>query len=75
MADFGYDISDYGNIDPIFGTVAGIDELLPQIKRRGMKLIPDYAPNHISNQHPGSRSRDRAAPVRARLVFEVRRGA
>jgi alpha-glucosidase len=52
MADFGYDISDYTNIDPIFGTLADFDELLAQIKRRGMKLILDYVPNHTSNQHP-----------------------
>jgi alpha-glucosidase len=52
MADFGYDISDYGNIDPIFGTLEDFDELLAQIKRRGMKLILDYVPNHTSNQHP-----------------------
>src|SRR5450631_4241609 len=52
MADFGYDISDYTNIDPIFGTLADFDELLAQIKRRGMKLILDYVPNHTSDQHP-----------------------
>ena len=52
MADFGYDISNYTDIDPIFGTLADFDELLAQIKRRGMKLILDYVPNHTSNQHP-----------------------
>jgi alpha-glucosidase len=52
MADFGYDISNYTDIDPIFGTLADFDELLAQIKRHGMKLILDYVPNHTSNQHP-----------------------
>jgi alpha-glucosidase len=52
MADFGYDISNYANIDPIFGTLADFDELLAQIKRRGMKVILDYVPNHTSSQHP-----------------------
>ena len=51
MADFGYDISDYTNIDPIFGTLADFDELIAEIKRRGMKLILDYgAPeSHIQS--------------------------
>jgi alpha-glucosidase len=52
MADFGYDVANYTDIDPIFGTLADFDELLAQIKRRGMKLILDYVPNHTSNQHP-----------------------
>lgn len=52
MADFGYDISDYTNIDPVFGTLAQFDELVVEVKRRGMKLILDYVPNHTSDEHP-----------------------
>jgi len=52
MADFGYDISDFTDIDPLFGSLAQFDELLAGIKRRGMKLILDYVPNHTSDQHP-----------------------
>jgi alpha-glucosidase len=52
MADFGYDISDYTNIDPLFGTMEDFDELLDEIHRRNMKLIIDFVPNHTSNQHP-----------------------
>jgi len=52
MADFGYDVSDYTDIDPLFGTLQQFDRLLAQIKRRGMKLIMDYVPNHSSDQHP-----------------------
>jgi alpha-glucosidase len=51
MADFGYDVSDYTDIDPLFGTLEDFDRLLAQIKRRGMKLIMDYVPNHTSDQH------------------------
>ena len=66
MADFGYDISDFTDIDPLFGSLAQFDELLAGIKRRGMKLILDYVPNHTSDQHPWfqeSRS-DRGSPKR-----------
>jgi alpha-glucosidase len=52
MADFGYDISDYCNIDPIFGTLADFDQLLRAIHERGLKLILDFVPNHSSDQHP-----------------------
>jgi alpha-glucosidase len=52
MADFGYDIANYTDIDPLFGTMQDFDRLLEEIKRRGLKLILDYVPNHTSNQHP-----------------------
>ncbi|MBN8821239.1 MULTISPECIES: alpha-amylase family glycosyl hydrolase [unclassified Spirosoma] len=52
MADFGYDIADYQNIDPIFGSLDDFDELLTGVHSRGMKLILDLVPNHTSNQHP-----------------------
>jgi alpha-glucosidase len=51
MADFGYDISDYTDIAQIFGTLEEFDQLLVEIKRRGMKLILDYVPNHTSDAH------------------------
>lgn len=52
MKDFGYDISDYLNIDPIFGDMADFDALITAIHQRGMKLIIDFVPNHTSDQHP-----------------------
>lgn len=52
MADFGYDVSDYTDVHPMFGTLAKFDELVSEIKRRDMKLILDYVPNHTSDEHP-----------------------
>ena len=52
MADFGYDISDYQGIHPLFGTMEDFDRLLEQVHGRGMKLILDLVPNHTSDQHP-----------------------
>lgn len=52
MADFGYDVSDYTGIDPMFGDMATFDRLLAEVHARGMKLIVDIVPNHTSDQHP-----------------------
>lgn len=52
MADFGYDVSDYTGIHPLFGEMKDIEELLEGIHRRGMKLILDFVPNHTSEEHP-----------------------
>lgn len=52
MADFGYDISDYKAIHPLFGTMKEFDELLQQAHQRKLKIILDLVPNHTSDQHP-----------------------
>lgn len=51
MADNGYDISDYQGIQPEFGTMADLDRLLAETKKRGMKLILDLVVNHTSDEH------------------------
>lgn len=51
MADFGYDVSDYTGIHPMFGTMEDFDRLLSEIHKRGLKLILDFVPNHSSDQH------------------------
>src|SRR5579859_2963205 len=52
MADFGYDVSDYVNVDPIFGDLAAFDRMLKAAHQRGIKVIIDFVPNHTSDQHP-----------------------
>jgi len=52
MADFGYDIADYTDIDPLFGTLADFDRLLAAMHQRGLRLLLDLVPNHTSDQHP-----------------------
>ncbi len=50
--DNGYDISDYQEIDPVFGTLEEFDALLAGVHERGMKLVMDLVVNHTSSRHP-----------------------
>jgi alpha-glucosidase len=71
MADFGYDVSNYTDVDPIFGDLATFDELLQQAHRRNLKVIIDFVIDHTSDQHPwflASRS-SRNAPTRNWYVW------
>jgi glycosidase len=52
MADFGYDVADYTDVDPLFGDLATFDELVGKVHARDLKIIIDLVPNHSSDQHP-----------------------
>src|SRR5271156_5079434 len=52
QVDFGYDISDYENIDPQYGTLADFDHLLAEAKKRNIRIIMDMVMNHTSDKHP-----------------------
>ena len=52
MKDFGYDVSDYCDVDPIFGTLNDFDQLIESAHKHGLKVMIDQVLNHSSDQHP-----------------------
>jgi len=65
MEDNGYDIADYTDVDPMFGSLTDLDELIAGLHERGLKVVMDLVVNHTSDQHPWFReSRDPASPKR-----------
>ena len=52
QVDFGYDISNYEAIDPQYGTMADFDHLVAEARKRNIRVIMDWVPNHTSDQHP-----------------------
>ena len=52
MADFGYDVSDYCGVDPVFGGLKDFDHLIEEAHRQDLRVIIDLVPNHSSSEHP-----------------------
>ncbi|GGB16542.1 alpha-glucosidase [Flexivirga endophytica] len=78
QADAGYDVADYRNIDPLFGTLADADELVRVAHDNELRVIVDLVPNHTSDEHAWFRAALAAAPgspERERYVFRDGRGA
>jgi alpha-glucosidase len=77
MADGGYDVSDYRDIDPDFGTLAEADALIAEAHALGIRIIIDIVPNHVSDQHAWFQAALKAgprSPERSRFWFRPGRG-
>ncbi|GAA4728883.1 glycoside hydrolase family 13 protein [Pedococcus ginsenosidimutans] len=77
MADGGYDVSDFRDIHPMFGTLADADAVLHEAHDLGLRVIIDLVPNHTSDQHPwflAALAGGPQAPERARYFFRDGRG-
>jgi alpha-glucosidase len=51
MADGGYDVADFRDIDPVFGTLGEAERLIAEAHQHGLRVIPDIVPNHTSDRH------------------------
>ncbi|WP_414636344.1 alpha-amylase family glycosyl hydrolase [Actinophytocola sp.] len=77
MADAGYDVADYRDIDPMFGTIAEAEALIGQAHATGMRVVIDIVPNHCSDAHPWFQDALAAGPgsaQRQRFWFRPGRG-
>jgi alpha-glucosidase len=77
LADGGYDVSDYTDVDPRLGTLAGFDSLLEVARKHGIRVIVDLVPNHCSAEHPLFKKALAAGPgssEREMFIFREGRG-
>lgn len=77
QADAGYDVADYRDVDPLFGTLADFDDLLAAAHERRLRVIVDLVPNHTSSQHvwfQEALAAPAGSPERERYVFRDGRG-
>ncbi|RJL22778.1 glycoside hydrolase family 13 protein [Bailinhaonella thermotolerans] len=72
MADGGYDVADYRDVDPLFGDLRDFDALVAEAHRLGLRVIVDVVPNHSSSEHPWFKQALAAgpgSPERERYIF------
>lgn len=77
LADGGYDVADYRNVDPRLGTLADFDTMLAALHTRGIRVVVDIVPNHTSDQHAWFQealAAGRGASARERYIFREGRG-
>ncbi|HSN36117.1 MAG TPA: alpha-amylase family glycosyl hydrolase, partial [Arthrobacter sp.] len=77
LADGGYDVDDYRNVDPKLGTLADFDEMSAALHAAGIKLIADIVPNHSSNRHvwfQEALASPRGSDARERYIFRDGKG-
>src|SRR4051812_49066009 len=78
QADHGYDVSDYCDVDPLFGSLEDFDALVAHAHELGLRVIVDLVPNHCSSEHPlfaAALAAGAGSPERARFLFEPGRGS
>jgi alpha-glucosidase len=71
MKDFGYDVADYRDVDPLFGSLADLDRLVAEAHGRDLRVLLDWVPNHTSDEHPWfvESRRSRTSPKRGWYVW------
>jgi alpha-glucosidase len=77
QVDHGYDVADYTDIEPAYGSLDSFDALLAQAHRLGLRLLLDLVPNHCSSQHPwflAALAAEPGSPERDRFLFRDGRG-
>jgi alpha-glucosidase len=78
MADAGYDVADYRDVEPRFGTLAEAEALIAEAHQRDLRVLLDIVPNHTSSEHPWFRAAVAGGPgaaARERYLFRPGRGA
>jgi alpha-glucosidase len=78
LADGGYDVADYRNVDPRLGTLADFDEMLAALHAKGIRVVVDIVPNHTSDQHAWFQealAAGRGSAARDRYIFREGRGS
>jgi alpha-glucosidase len=77
QADHGYDVADYRDVDPVFGSLTDFDQMLKTAHEHGIRVVVDIVPNHSSDEHEWFRQALAAgpgSPERARYIFRDGRG-